>query len=60
MNPFARRQLRAPHGRPLEGGKVFRREALGFRLRCAPAASPRLAAFTASALALRRSEGPRA
>jgi len=59
MNPFVRRRLRVHASRPLEGGKVFRREALGFRLRCAPTAPPSLVAFTAHALALRRREaGP--
>ncbi|KRG46769.1 hypothetical protein ARC20_04840 [Stenotrophomonas panacihumi] len=45
---------------PLAGGKVFRRAALGFRLRCAPAPvlAPHLAGFTAHALALRRIDGP--
>lgn len=54
MNRNARRRLRAPCNRPLEGGKVFRRQALGFRLRCTPAAAPHLAEFTVRALALRR------
>ncbi|HYG05507.1 MAG TPA: hypothetical protein VD865_03745 [Stenotrophomonas sp.] len=53
MNPRARLRLRVPCSRPLEGGKVFRRQALGFRLRCTPAAAPHLAAFTVRALALR-------
>ncbi|GEM_PF-1659361 len=45
---------------PLAGGKVFRRAALGFRLRCAPMPAPVLAGFTVRALALRRLDGPSA
>ena len=59
MNVFARRRLRVSHGGPLSGGKVFRRDVLGFRLRCTPAPGPQLEDFTRRALALRRPEGPR-
>jgi hypothetical protein len=56
--PVFRLRTRPCH--PLAGGKVFRRAALGFRLRCAPAPvlAPHLAGFTAHALALRRIDGP--
>jgi|GEM_PF-1593809 len=60
MNVFARRRLRTTHNSPLAGSKVFRRDVLGFRLRCTPAAAPHLADFTRRALALRRAEEPRA
>ncbi|MDG2525035.1 hypothetical protein P6166_06670 [Stenotrophomonas sp. HITSZ_GD] len=54
--PVFRPRSRPCH--PLAGGKVFRRAALGFRLRCAPVPTPHLAGFTLQALALRRSAGP--
>ena len=60
MNVFARRRLRATHNSALTGGKVFRREVLGFRLRCTPVPTPPLQDFTLRALALRRTEDPRA
>ena len=60
MNLFARRRLRATHAGALTGAKVFRREALGFRLRCTPSPATALDAFTRRALALRRPEGPQA
>lgn len=54
-SPVPRARSRPCH--PLAGGKVFRRAALGFRLRCAPVPAPHLAGFTVQALALRRREG---